>query len=182
MWIYLIHFGNKGTTNFAYMQAFGAFSPNKMNFLAKNTRICQYILQNANVLSRWDGFIPCRCPRSYYFFVSRKSFELKIMLTPKFFIAKYIVARKFLCANYGLNTNQIRSIWLVSFCLNFTFVYEKRHRPLHTSNNFCTFAQNLKHTGFGTTENMNKVRITAIRQTVYPDLIAQYENPASSHE
>ena len=24
---------------------------------------------------------------------------------------------------------------------------------------------------------MNKVRITAIRQTVYPDLIAQYENP-----
>ena len=25
--------------------------------------------------------------------------------------------------------------------------------------------------------NMNKVRITAIRQTVYPDLIAQYENP-----
>ena len=34
-----------------------------------------------------------------------------------------------------------------------------------------------KHPGFGTTENMNKVRITAIRQTVYPDLIAQYENP-----
>ena len=25
------------------MQAFGAFSPNKMNFLAKNTRICQNI-------------------------------------------------------------------------------------------------------------------------------------------
>ena len=25
--------------------------------------------------------------------------------------------------------------------------------------------------------NMNKVRITAIRQTVYPDLIEQYENP-----
>ena len=24
---------------------------------------------------------------------------------------------------------------------------------------------------------MNKVRITAIRQTVYPDLMAQYENP-----
>ncbi len=24
---------------------------------------------------------------------------------------------------------------------------------------------------------MNKVRITALRQTVYPDLIAQYENP-----
>ena len=24
---------------------------------------------------------------------------------------------------------------------------------------------------------MNKVRITAIRQTVYPDLIAKYENP-----
>ena len=116
------------------------------------------------------------------FFVSRKSFEHKIMLTPKFFIAKYIVARKFLCAKCGLNTNQIRSIWLVSFCLNFTFVYEKRHNPLHTSNNFCTFAQNLKHTCFGTTENMNKVRITAIRQTVYPDLIAQYENPASSHE
>ena len=25
--------------------------------------------------------------------------------------------------------------------------------------------------------NMNKVRITAIRQTVYPDLMAKYENP-----
>jgi len=24
---------------------------------------------------------------------------------------------------------------------------------------------------------MNKVRITAIRQTVYPDLMAKYENP-----
>ena len=24
---------------------------------------------------------------------------------------------------------------------------------------------------------MNKIRITAIRQTVYPDLMAQYENP-----
>ena len=24
---------------------------------------------------------------------------------------------------------------------------------------------------------MNKVRITAIRQTVYPDLLAKYENP-----
>ena len=34
-----------------------------------------------------------------------------------------------------------------------------------------------KHTDFGTTENMNKVRITAIRQTVYPDLMSQYENP-----
>ena len=116
------------------------------------------------------------------FFVSRKSFEHKIMLTPIFFIAKYIVARKFLCANYGLNTNQIRSIWLVPFCLNFTFTNKKRHNTLRTSNNFCTFAQNLNHTGFGTTENMNKVRITAIRQTVYPDLIAQYEKPASSHE
>ena len=48
---------------------------------------------------------------------------------------------------------------------------------MHTSNNFCTFAQNFKYTGFGTTENMNIVRITAIRQTVYSDLIAQYENP-----
>ena len=26
-------------------------------------------------------------------------------------------------------------------------------------------------------DKMNKVRITAIRQTVYPDLMAQYENP-----
>ena len=26
-------------------------------------------------------------------------------------------------------------------------------------------------------KNMNKVRITAIRQTVYPDLMAKYENP-----
>ena len=48
---------------------------------------------------------------------------------------------------------------------------------MRTSNNFCTFAQNFKHTGFGPIEHMNKVRITAIRQTVYPDLIAQYENP-----
>ena len=49
---------------------------------------------------------------------------------------------------------------------------------MHTSNNFCTFAPViLKYTGFGTTENMNKVRITAIRQTVYQDLINQYENP-----
>ena len=31
------------------------------------------------------------------------------MLTPKFFITKHIVARKFLCANYSLNTDQIRS-------------------------------------------------------------------------
>ena len=46
-----------------------------------------------------------------------------------------------------------------------------------TSNNFCTFAQNFNYSGFSTTENMNKVRITVIRQTVYPDLIAQYENP-----
>ena len=36
-------------------------------------------------------------------------FEQKIMLTPKFFITKHIVARKFLCANYSLNTDQIRS-------------------------------------------------------------------------
>ena len=27
------------------------------------------------------------------------------------------------------------------------------------------------------TNGMNKVRITAIRQTVYPDLMAKYENP-----
>ena len=27
---------------------------------------------------------------------------------------------------------------------------------------------------------MNKVRITAIRQTVYPDLMAKYENPMSA--
>ena len=27
---------------------------------------------------------------------------------------------------------------------------------------------------------MNKVKITAIRQTVYPDLMAKYENPISS--
>ena len=46
---------------------------------------------------------------------------------------------------------------------------------LHTSNNFCTFCEKFKHTE--TIRNMNKVRITAIRQTVYPDLIAQYENP-----
>ena len=65
----------------------------------------------------------------------------------------------------------------VFFIYKFSFIRKKRHNPLRTSNNFCTFAQNLKHTGFGTTENMNKVRITAIRQTVYPDLIAQYENP-----
>ena len=25
--------------------------------------------------------------------------------------------------------------------------------------------------------SMNKVRITAIRQTIYPDLMAKYENP-----
>ena len=49
---------------------------------------------------------------------------------------------------------------------------------MYISKIYCTFAPViLKHTGFGTTENMNKVRITAIRQTVYPDLIAQYENP-----
>ena len=80
---------------------------------------------------------------------------------------------------YEPNTEYMACAILLKFhfCLR-----KKRHRPLHTSNNFCTFAQNLKHTCFGTTENMNKVRITAIRQTVYPDLIAQNENPASSHE
>ena len=35
----------------------------------------------------------------------------------------------------------------------------------------CNFAANSK------AEKMNKVRITAIRQTVYPDLMAKYENP-----
>ena len=30
------------------------------------------------------------------------------------------------------------------------------------------------------TDGMNKVRITAIRQTVYPDLMAKYENPMSA--
>ena len=48
---------------------------------------------------------------------------------------------------------------------------------MRTSNNFCTFAQNFNYSCFSTIEHMNKVRITAIRQTVYPDLIAQYENP-----
>ena len=48
---------------------------------------------------------------------------------------------------------------------------------MYISNIICTFAQNFKHTDFGINRNMNKVRITAIRQTVYPDLIAQYENP-----
>ena len=56
-------------------------------------------------------------------------------------------------------------------------ISQKRHNHLRTSNNFCTFAQNFNNTAFGTIEHMNKVRITAIRQTVYPDLIAQYENP-----
>ena len=51
------------------------------------------------------------------------------------------------------------------------------NKLLRTSNNFCTFAQNFNYTGFGTIGHMNKVRITAIRQTVYPDLMAQYENP-----
>ena len=27
---------------------------------------------------------------------------------------------------------------------------------------------------------MNKVRITAIRQTIYPDLMAEFENPMSA--
>ncbi len=48
---------------------------------------------------------------------------------------------------------------------------------MYISNIICTFAQNFKHTDFGIIRNMNKVRITAIRQTVYPDLMAQYENP-----
>ena len=53
---------------------------------------------------------------------------------------------------------------------------KKRHKPLHTSNNFCTFAQNYKYTGCGSIKKMN-VQITAIRQTVYQDLINQYETP-----
>ena len=48
---------------------------------------------------------------------------------------------------------------------------------MYISNIICTFAQNFKHTDFGIIRNMNKVRITAIRQTIYNDLIAQYENP-----
>lgn len=49
---------------------------------------------------------------------------------------------------------------------------------MHISNIFTTFAPViLKFTSFGTIRNMNIVRIIAIRQTVYPDLIAQYENP-----
>lgn len=49
---------------------------------------------------------------------------------------------------------------------------------MHISNIFTTFAPViLKYTSFGTIRNMNIVRIIAIRQTVYPDLIAQYENP-----
>ena len=48
---------------------------------------------------------------------------------------------------------------------------------MHISIIFTTFAQNFNYAGFGTTENMNKVRITAIRQTVYPDLVSKYENP-----
>ena len=41
--------------------------------------------------------------------------------------------------------------------------------------NYLYLCEKFKHTGIF--KYMNKVRITAIRHTVYPDLIAQYENP-----
>ena len=52
---------------------------------------------------------------------------------------------------------------------------------MHKSKNFCTFAVAKEFTsmvrGKRVHPPLKKVRITAVRQTVYPDLMAQYENP-----
>ena len=113
------------------MQAFGAFSPNKMKFYGeKHPHLPIYSAKRERTFEVGRFYTVSVPSKLLIFLVSRKSFEHKIMLTPKFFIAKYIVARKFLCANYGLNTDQIRSIWLVPFCLNFTFTNKKKTQPI----------------------------------------------------
>ena len=53
---------------------------------------------------------------------------------------------------------------------------------MHISNIFCNFAALIRTTGDPESPNMNlrnmkEVRITAVRQTVYNDLMAKYENP-----
>jgi hypothetical protein len=52
---------------------------------------------------------------------------------------------------------------------------------LHKSKNFCTFAVakvfRTMARGKRVHQPLKKVRITAVRQTVYLDLMAQYENP-----
>ena len=53
---------------------------------------------------------------------------------------------------------------------------------MHISNIFCNFAALIRTTGDPESPNMNlrnmkEVRITAVRQTVYNDLMAKFENP-----
>jgi uncharacterized repeat protein (TIGR04076 family) len=62
-----------------------------------------------------------------------------------------------------------------------TSLYLFTAENLHKSKNFCTFAVAKEFRtmarGKRVHQPLKKVRITAVRQTVYPDLMAQYENP-----
>ncbi len=55
-----------------------------------------------------------------------------------------------------------------------------RHRVVALHAEGRALPQRLFHVSCQAIEPMNKVRITAIRQTVYPDLMARFENPMSA--
>ena len=95
-------------------------------------------------------------------YITRRRPTLVIFLnTHKFFLKKII--------NKSYDSDYIDCF--ISACIFFDMYRQKRYKLLCVSIFLCTFAANYL---LGV---MSKVRITAIRQTIYRDLMKKYENP-----